>query len=155
MSEATANLKAMDLDQVCRLVETLADSISNTEMSHLILELARRARVMDQHLSPKQEPEDESMPEPVEVWLQEAGDSGWHAYATALGPGMGRWGPFMIVPGMMSLDELAAKDYYIGNDYSSRIWYPYQVPCHIAHTTFPTALEAQWAATQLTKKVGG
>jgi len=161
MSNVTANLKAMDLDQVCREVEDLADRLSmpDAPMSHLLLELARRARVMDQHLSPK--PEDAKMPEPVQVWLWRGQGGKWNIFTNPVAPyGLTGDGPHTIIPGIMTPDELAKHELYIFSNGDG--WFV-EIIHKIEHRTLHklmskplgTALEAQWAATQLAKKGGG
>ncbi len=161
-----ATAKHLTFDELCQAVEQHLETGPPHSHRPAITELIRRARVMDQHLSPKPEPEDESMPEPVEVWFWRptAHEAMWRepmwrsrnndpATDTEFRDvDIRSVGPYQIIPGMMSLDELAA--YKISLSTSNRIWRVWQDGVR-SHTIYGTALEAQWAATQLAKKGGG
>lgn len=95
----------------------------------------------------------ENMPEPVDVWLlhPEGGKRWWSICYNEPHRMWHKDGPHRIVPGMMSLDELAKYNNYIGHDVHSDLWYAYRPGQRIKYAKYKTALEAQWAATCITR----
>ena len=98
------------------------------------------------------------MPLPVDVWLYTDGDmpdgmsAEWCATTEKCShPAWTVDGPHQIVPGMMSLDELAERGFLIEAHSSTwRVIGPKDLKV-FAHK-IPTALEAQWLATCLADK---
>ena len=96
------------------------------------------------------------MPEPVEVWLVKHGGEPWQFFPIAPSiPYEVVHGPYYIIPGMMSLDELAEHDLFVMHRYLAghRQWYvakTAQMPfASKIGSTVSTAIEAQWAATYI------
>ncbi|MFB3077028.1 MAG: hypothetical protein ACE1Y4_03385 [Lysobacterales bacterium] len=105
----------------------------------------------------------EKMPEPVKVWLYMIPPGDWYTqtnkveinpkYAFAEEICRTISGPHKIVPGMMRLDELAAKCFHIWQIDDNETWrVSGAAPSSpVYKATYPTALEAQWAATCLAR----
>ncbi len=159
MNSAATDFTAWSVDDLCADVEDLAESLCNSDRSAsaLLSELARRATEMDRRLSSKAEPEPSDpppMPPPVDVWLYRSGSSdGW--FASSCKPDDDwplRIGALKIIPGMMTLDELA--EHGLGITFAQDLagWLVYRFVSGNASKRFDTALEAQWAATQLAKE---
>jgi len=60
--------------------------------------------------------------------------------------------PHHVIPGMMSLDELAEHGFYIGCWSYTLLWGVRNRAGSSVSGQFDTALEAQWAATCLARK---
>ncbi len=90
------------------------------------------------------------MPEPVEIWLGELGHGFvpcWPHHPTATGP-------YQIIPGMMSLDELAKRGVFVCNERGR--WYVGNTQGTVcaASMTDATALQTQWEATCIAREGG-
>lgn len=152
MTEAQEWASRIGLD---RLYVAAATS-SAVELSILyreaaVNELIRRAKEMEQRLSPK-EAGHEPMPSPVEVWLViSRGKTLFYGSKPAFSPGES-YGPYQITPGMMSLDELAKHGLMIQPVNDAGPPWGIFTPEKKLDGDYGTSAEAQWEATQLAKK---
>lgn len=100
--------------------------------------------------------EHEKMPEPVEMWLAKDDSAEEWQFCDNVDDAecyAQRNGPHKIVPGMMSLDELAEHGVKVICRDANLIWEAESWDGTYAVTEGPysTALEAQWAATYLAR----
>lgn len=145
--------KSLTLDELCDSVDTPARNCA------ALRELIRRAKQMDLYISSKVDPKSVGlppMPDPVNVWLyQEYEDGPWHPSDGKVGnTGCVEWTQmhYTIVPGILSLDQLAAHDIYIGCWSGGEGWAVMRYGQVIASGGMDTALQAQWVATGIAIK---
>lgn len=95
------------------------------------------------------------MPEPVDVWVYKYGDNPWVACEREpVNPAGDSLGPYQIIPGMMSLDELTKCGVFVCNERGR--WYVRnrQGTVCAASMTDATALQTQWEATCIAREGG-
>lgn len=164
MDSATQRAGMLTLDELCKEADLTVPGFAAPEFRQAsLVELVRRAKEMEARLSPKpeDEPQSEPMPEPVEVWLYQNTLAGyWSAKVTDKDhrpePLWREWsGPHKIIPGTMSLDELASYGIFLSHSDGTFMWCVKRRGEIVwSDNTNTTALEAQWAATQLAKGAG-
>ncbi len=158
MSEAEQRATKLTLAQVCEQAEPPDPSSVTVPAwrNAAVRELIRRAKEMEAHLSPKPEKPDgpPPMPEPVEIWLGELG----HGFAPCGPHHPTAIGPYQIIPGMMSLDELREHGFTIEWGWTDKHWRIFEgrLLCQVSNFRrgYPTFPIAQWTATQIAKRGG-
>lgn len=157
--------EVMDLRQLYELLDNNFVVWTHGVKDLAIAELVKRAKMMDKRLATKEEPHRKRlpMPTPVYFWLQKcrALNGGKHDVlffqcCPVAHTGWDIYGPFHIIPGMMSLDELAKYDLFTSARFAGDgvEWCVETNNLDEKSGFFPSALHAQWAATQLAKEAG-